>query len=372
MAASTRPLTLGEILDRTVQLYRRDFLLFLGISAAPAAVNVLFSGGMGIFVTSRATALQTPANAGPQALLLLGLFAMLFLSVGLPLLLGVFAIAFGALNRTAFQRNRGEATTIREAYTYSFRLFWRHLGIFSLQLLFAAVLPGIAFTAIFVIGAILTAAVSGSSLAKSLALLLGIAAVLLVIAVLVVSVLIWIRFCLAFPASVTEQIKAWPSLKRSNLLSKGTRGRIFIMYLLVAILTMVVYYALTAPIDIVLKLTVYRSITGLALISHPPLAMQVANLLISFLERAFVMPIYAIALLLFYNDQRMRIEGYDIELLMDQAGWSELAQPLTQPSSVAETAPAQIPTEIEPAWPAAEPPRESASETQTELGGGHA
>jgi hypothetical protein len=195
---------------------------------------------------------------------------------------------------------------------------------------------------------------------------------LLVIAVLVVSVLIWIRFCLAFPASVTEQIKAWPSLKRSNLLSKGTRGRIFIMYLLVAILTMVVYYALTAPIDIVLKLTVYRSITGLALISHPPLAMQVANLLISFLERAFVMPIYAIALLLFYNDQRMRIEGYDIELLMDQAGWSELAQPPTQPSSVAETAPARIPTEIEPAWPAAEPPRESASETQTELGGGHA
>jgi len=58
-----------------------------------------------------------------------------------------------------------------------------------------------------------------------------------------------------------------------------------------------------------------------------PLAMQIVNLFISFLERAFVIPIYAIALLLFYNDQRMRQEGYDIELLMDQAGWSDLTPP---------------------------------------------
>ncbi|MGD0683209.1 MAG: hypothetical protein ABR990_14305, partial [Terracidiphilus sp.] len=30
-----RPLTLGEILDRTAQLYRARFLLFLGISVIP-------------------------------------------------------------------------------------------------------------------------------------------------------------------------------------------------------------------------------------------------------------------------------------------------------------------------------------------------
>jgi len=30
-----RPLTLGEILDRTFSLYRRHFLLFLGITAIP-------------------------------------------------------------------------------------------------------------------------------------------------------------------------------------------------------------------------------------------------------------------------------------------------------------------------------------------------
>jgi hypothetical protein len=38
-----------------------------------------------------------------------------------------------------------------------------------------------------------------------------------------------------------------------------------------------------------------------------------------------VMPVYAIAQFLFFNDQRTRQEGYDIEQLMVQAGWNELA-----------------------------------------------
>lgn len=361
MAATTRPLTLGEILDRTVQLYRQNFLLFLGIAAAPAAVDVLVSGAAGMYIASRAPTLQAPANAGVQALLMLGLVVALFLLLGLPLLLAVFALALGALNRAALQRNRLETATIRDAYTYSFRLFWRHLGIFSLQLLFAAVIPSLAVGGVLVGGTVVAAMLAGSGLGKFSAVLLGFVAVLLVIALMVAAFLIWIRFCLAFPVSVTEGAKGWPSLKRSNQLSKGTRGRIFVMYLLVLALTMVVYYALVAPIDIALKLTLYKSMAGLALLSHPPLVMQVANLFISFLERAFVMPIYAIALLLFYNDQRTRQEGYDIELLMDQAGWSELTLPANAPVQVAasdaaipEASPTPAPPEVE-AVPAEEP-----------------
>ena len=35
-----RPLTLGEILDRTFTLYRRNFPLFLGIAAVPAVLQL--------------------------------------------------------------------------------------------------------------------------------------------------------------------------------------------------------------------------------------------------------------------------------------------------------------------------------------------
>jgi len=65
--------------------------------------------------------------------------------------------------------------------------------------------------------------------------------------------------------------------------------------------------------------------------TKPPIILQVLNYSVSFLERAFVMPVCAIALLLFYNDQRTRQEGYDIELLMAQAGWQELPPPPTEP-----------------------------------------
>ncbi len=36
MESNLRPLTLGEILDRTAQLYRTNFLLFAGIASVYA------------------------------------------------------------------------------------------------------------------------------------------------------------------------------------------------------------------------------------------------------------------------------------------------------------------------------------------------
>ena len=38
MIDTLRPSTLGEILDRTAQIYRTRFLVFLGIAAMPASV----------------------------------------------------------------------------------------------------------------------------------------------------------------------------------------------------------------------------------------------------------------------------------------------------------------------------------------------
>src|SRR5580698_1339621 len=38
MATLLRPMTLGEILDRTFEIYRKRFLLFVGIAAPPSVV----------------------------------------------------------------------------------------------------------------------------------------------------------------------------------------------------------------------------------------------------------------------------------------------------------------------------------------------
>ena len=338
MAAATPPLSLGEILDRTVQLYRRNFLLFMGISLLPAAFNVLVAGSVSIFFTSRAAVFQTPAGA--QALLGLIAVLALFFVAGVPLLIAIVSLALSALNHAAFLRNRGEASTIRSAYAYGLRHFWRYLGILGFQLLFAAILPGAVFAGVFFVGGMVIALLATTGAGKALAVLFGVLAVALIFVLVAVAAWIWLRYCLAFPVCVTEDGKPWACMQRSSQLSKGSRGRIFVMYLLVLVLTWVAYYALTLPVDILLKLTVYKSMGAVALLTKPPVALQVISLFINFLERAFVMPIYAIALLLFYNDQRTRQEGYDIELLMAQAGWTTLAQP---PAGVVESAGAIAP-----------------------------
>jgi hypothetical protein len=327
MAASTRPLTLGEILDRTVQIYRRNFPLFVGISILPSALYVAISGAMSVYYTAKVPDLQQASQpAGPTfgpAFLALALAVAVFFILGLPLLTGVSAVTLSALNFAAISSERGESITIRGAFGQTFPRFWRYLGLLCLQMLFAGIIPGVA-AAILIFFAGIVAALASRAGGPALAILFGLFMILLVFAAVIISFWIWIRYCLAFPASAVEEKKAWPSMQRSAQLTKGTRGRIFVMYLLVVIVTIVVYYALTLPIDILLKLTLYKSMAALALITKPPIVLQIVNLVISCLERAFTLPIYAISLVLFYNDQRTRMEGYDIEQLMDHAGWSSL------------------------------------------------
>jgi len=75
---------------------------------------------------------------------------------------------------------------------------------------------------------------------------------------------------------------------------------------------------------------------------------------IGFFTNTFLGPIYATGITLFYYDQRVRKEGYDIEWMMAAAGLTSLAPVLeaAPPASMLEaTAPAEAPRGVEPAPP---------------------
>jgi hypothetical protein len=335
MTISTRPLTLGEILDRTIQLYRRNFLLFAGISAPPSAFYVLLVGAFSVYSRKWLVGFQSQGGqAGPQAMqgVLYFLLAFaLFCVVAIPLLLGAVALGQSALTFATVQLVGGARVTVRESYAYGFRFFWRSVGILFLQSLFSWVIPGVAFTGVFVVFTIVAVALS-AAVGIAGGILAGLLTLLLVVAFFVIVVWIWLRVCLSYPASVAEGKKAWESLKRSNQIGKGTRGRIFVMYVMVVLLTLVVYYSLTIPIDLALGLNLQKLFTAARDTAPAPVLVQVVNLTLSFFERALVLPVYAVSLVLFYNDQRTRIEGYDIQQLMDQAGWSQLPPAAALPS----------------------------------------
>jgi hypothetical protein len=131
---------------------------------------------------------------------------------------------------------------------------------------------------------------------------------------------IWmlLRICLAFPASVVEQLTAWSAIKRGSNLSKGTKGRLALLFLLGTALGWLLAVGLSFPLFFVIAL-----IPG----ANTPQHAQALGMIFAFswyglwfAVQAFTKPVYGIALTLFYFDQRIRAEGFDIELMMRKAG----------------------------------------------------
>src|ERR1700761_5961174 len=65
-----------------------------------------------------------------------------------------------------------------------------------------------------------------------------------------------------------------------------------------------------------------------------PVWMSIVQQLLAFLTNTFVGPIYATGFTLFYYDQRVRKEGYDIERMMHAAGLQAPAELLVPSSSL--------------------------------------
>ncbi|HEY1985906.1 MAG TPA: hypothetical protein VGG85_10870 [Terracidiphilus sp.] len=326
MMEAPRPSTLGEILDRTAHHYRSRFLVFFGIAVVPAGVLLACAAGAFLFVA------WMGSGAGAANPVMAGVLSIIFLVAGALIVLPLCAAATGlgsaALSYAASLEYFGERTTIRGAYKAAWKRGWQYLWLFFLQTLFLIIVPLAAWSVLIVVLAVL------GSLAKQ-AGGEGTSMVLSMVLVLVLAVLgsytLWmlVRLCLAFPASVVEGVGAWAALKRSVFLSKDTRGRILVLYLLGAVLGWMLSMLFTVPVLIVVSL-----IPGMTSPQHS----QTMGMIVlftfygsSFAGQALTKPIHAIAIVLFYYDQRIRKEAFDIEWMMRRAGMTEAAEIKAEP-----------------------------------------
>jgi hypothetical protein len=133
--------------------------------------------------------------------------------------------------------------------------------------------------------------------------------------------IIWrfLGYAMAMPACMVEETTAWNSLKRSVKLSRGTRGRIFVMFLLVWALSIVV--SIIGYIPLVVATVIAAAMgKGVAHATAMIVIAEILNVIIHFAAQALITPVYTTSLVLFYFDQRVRTEGYDIEWMMEHAG----------------------------------------------------
>ena len=314
MIDALRPSTLGEILDRTANIYRTRFLVFLGIAIIPSGVilgcvatSVLFF----IWVGTQGSA-AGPAVVGAASLAFLALGGLIFL----PVCAAAAGLGSGALSQAARAAFENQPMTIRDAYRGAWKRGWRYIGLLILEGLIIVAVPAVLWVGLVVVFAIWQVA-GGSSTAQMGA---GLASLVLLLLAAMAVYALWmlLMLCLSFPACVVEDVGPWVAVKRAMALSKGTRGRILVLYILGMMLRWGISLVLTIPAILIVTL-----IPGIDTPQHAQVIGSVMAVVIyggSFLVRGITKPIYAIAQMAFYYDQRIRKEGFDIEWLMRQAG----------------------------------------------------
>jgi len=258
MTTALRPLSTGELLDRTFSLYRSHFGLFVGIFALPYLVVLAFRLVGLVF--------QSPTPQFSNILMNLvwsmgALFLILIVSAASQAA-AVVAVSNLHLDRPAsvmdsFSTVKGEIP-----------------GVIGVSLL-VGMASGVAFFAFIVPG-----------------------------------VLLLIMWSLAVPAKVLEHRSATDSMSRSMELTKGSRGRIFVIGLLIFVLSIGVSWLLQWPILIAAGFSMKTGIQRMAI------GWQVAALVAEFVSRSLVGALGTIALSLVYYDQRVRKEAFDLQLMM--------------------------------------------------------
>jgi len=330
MQTDLRPMTLGEILDRTAQLYRTNFVLFAGIAAVYAGVLLvlnLLQIGLAELLTKLGRTHELPW------------VTLAFVIVIMPLIFICAGAAIAANNRAVAWVNLGKPATIRGAYLSILPHLGRYLWLMTI-IAFIIYIPFVVLFSAYSVflyayarprGLFITGSTHSDPQAAIVLGLVSLGFFLLAFVAIAYAVFMALRYSLSLPASVLEDLKARKAIRRSIDLSKGSRGRIFVLGLLISFIQV----GLVAVTQVIFIVAAFKQ--------HGHLAawVQILQQIVGFFTNSFIGPMYATGLTLFYYDQRVRKEGYDIEWMMEAAG---MTPPPIAPSADVPAAPEATPT----------------------------
>jgi hypothetical protein len=277
-----RPLSLGELLDRTFFLYRRNFLLFTGIAAIPYSLFFIVNLTSTLFtrfrfggrfpVPGQLPQVGTGFAAGG------GILAFLVIVAGFI----AFLFSMGATVFAVSELYTGHGTSIHASLG---RVRHHTLTIFGVLFLSGAMVF-VGFI-LFVIPGIIAAC----------------------------------RISVAIPAALLEDIGAAEGIRRSWALTRNFAGRAFMIYLL--------YFAMVWGVIAVFQLPFIVLVAAYArqpqVVTILTVFMQVGN----FIGSVLVAPVSTIGFALFYYDLRVRKEALDLQMMMQAIGGNPVPPPIT-------------------------------------------
>ena len=277
-APALRPRSAIEIVDTAFTIWRRNFgqMTIIGIAATVPIVLALVLGLGTLFAGNLANKRLDQASIATMAPMILIFVVVLVLWMAV--VDGAMTIAGGDAYHG---REVSAASALRAAVSKGGTLVVSN--ILRMLTIFLAVGVGGAVIAIL--------ARANGGLAVILMIVLGVCMVLL-----------FARLFATTNAVVFENSGASESLSRSFALSKGSAWRIFGVILLAYIVLVVAQIAIGLTLQMVISVA----------LRSPVIAGMVGNVV-----GALLYPFLSIALMVLYFDQRIRKEGYDLDVLSD-------------------------------------------------------
>ncbi len=302
-SADLRPLSLGELLDRTFTLYRSHFWLFIGIMAVPQLLAIVLNVTLeilqqhGLVVSSGGIA----GARGPEFTMLAAVLVVV--SWVLIILDGMlYALALGATTLAVSEVYLGRSVTIRDAYGNLRGRLWRLIRVaFSIFLRFFGLLVLAAVAMAILIPSL------ARSTGQSNPIVMGLFFLVLVVVAVALGVWVVLRYGVAIPALLLENLKARQAMKRSVSLTSGYRGRVFLTLLLMGIVTYAAVLLFQGPFLAAIMMTK----GGAASLWLRSLAVTSGGI-----GGALTGPLAMIALSLLYYDVRVRKEAFDLQMMM--------------------------------------------------------
>jgi hypothetical protein len=294
-----RSMSVGEWLDATFTMYRRNFALIASISAVVQIPYALLTWllfeltGVAAFVRSPFASFNTQTITPAQTQQLLNTYlGVLAVTFGLVLISILVIVPLGeaATTRAVSDRYLDRTSSLLAAY----RAAWSRLGalIVMILILIGAYIGSIGLV---VAVAVLIAVAGAGGLG-------GLLAILGTITLIPTLIVVYVRTVVAVPAIVLERASGWHGLQRSWRLISGrfwpTFGRILLLGLIASIISSVIAAIFEVPGSLIFPTNAF-----------------VFDQVASAIAAVFVGPVTYIGVTLLYYDIRIRKEGFDIEML---------------------------------------------------------
>ncbi|MCM3872644.1 MAG: hypothetical protein ND895_18340 [Pyrinomonadaceae bacterium] len=303
------PLGAGDLIDRAVRLYRRHLFTLIRIATPPVVVSAIGSVLVGVAWRS----LDTPSG------LMLLFYIFLLILGGLVFVAGyIFSLIVmgGATRNLVTHLLWDQPVSMRATYDAVRSRFW---GLLVATLIMVAwvwisvMVAGFSFYLVMtIVGvSILLFAQIGPAWVTVMVLIVG--------SVMGTAVAVWVFFFFVGRVAYVPQVMLvegkgiFASVSRSFSLARGNVRRLMAMTLFVSFAFYSALMVLVAP------LAWYGWLNGVDVLpwnaAEWPAWYAIGNGVLEPLSRILLAPIWMLGLSLLYVDERVRHEGYDIELM---------------------------------------------------------